>query len=37
MTRSTPQWFELGRMEKEYRNDAPTLLVRQNGHLPHRI
>jgi len=27
-------WFELGRMEMEYRSAAPTLLVRQNGHIP---
>jgi anaerobic magnesium-protoporphyrin IX monomethyl ester cyclase len=27
-------WFELGQMESTYRNDSPTLLVRQNGHMP---
>jgi anaerobic magnesium-protoporphyrin IX monomethyl ester cyclase len=28
------EWFELGRMEARYRNDAPTLLVHQNGRQP---
>jgi anaerobic magnesium-protoporphyrin IX monomethyl ester cyclase len=27
-------WFELGQLEPQYRNEAPTLLARQNGHLP---
>jgi anaerobic magnesium-protoporphyrin IX monomethyl ester cyclase len=27
-------WLELGRMEVEHRNAAPTLLVRQKGHIP---
>jgi anaerobic magnesium-protoporphyrin IX monomethyl ester cyclase len=27
------EWFELGRMEAQQRNAAPTLLARQNGHV----
>jgi anaerobic magnesium-protoporphyrin IX monomethyl ester cyclase len=34
MDRLNAAWFELGRMEPEYRNDSPTMLIRQNGHLP---
>jgi hypothetical protein len=34
LDRLNSAWFELGQMEVEYRNDAPTVLIRQNGHLP---
>ena len=34
MDRLNAAWFELGQMEVEYRNDSPTVLIRQNGHLP---
>jgi hypothetical protein len=27
------EWFELGRMEAQYRNAAPTLIARQNGRI----
>lgn len=34
LDRLNAAWFELGRMEQHHRAAAPTVLLRQNGHLP---
>ncbi|MBK9941623.1 MAG: B12-binding domain-containing radical SAM protein [Kouleothrix sp.] len=34
LSRLSAEWFALGQIEAEHRNQAPTLLVRQNGHMP---